>query len=90
LPTRLWRPHLHPYMSHSRCCSTIFGGIDPIPSSCSPNLVMASKICLHLDVWDLLVLSKEELVVSPFDYSEKKIWVALACGFSSQVERFST
>jgi hypothetical protein len=56
----------------SRCCFTIFGEIAPIPSSYAPKLVITSKICLHLDVWDPLVLSREELVVSPFDYSGRR------------------
>jgi hypothetical protein len=56
-------------LSPSSCCSTIFGEIALSPSSCASYLLVASKVHMHLDVWDPLVLSREELVVSLFDNS---------------------
>jgi hypothetical protein len=60
-------------LSPSSCGSTIFGEIAPISSSCAEMLLLASKICLYLDVWDPLVLSIEELVVPPFDIVEEDL-----------------
>jgi hypothetical protein len=54
------------------CCSIIFGVIALIPCSCAPNFTVASKIFVYLDVWDPLVLSRQEKFVSPFDNSERR------------------
>ena len=62
LPTRLPRPR-SATLSPSSCCSTIFGEIAPLSSSCAPNL----------DVWDPLVLSREELLYPHLIIVEKDL-----------------
>jgi hypothetical protein len=56
LPTRLWRP------SWSLYPSTLVSQV----------LLLASKICLYLDVWDLIMLSREKFILSPFINSGRR------------------
>lgn len=65
LATRLWRSDLYHFLLQV-VVPPYFVRLIQSLTLVSQVLLLASKICLYLDVWNPIMLSREKLIVSPF------------------------